>query len=61
MFGNKVHRKIFGAKRDEIIGEWRKIHNAKLHALYSSCNIIWNLKTEMGRTCSTFGAIQKCI
>ena len=37
---NKVLRKIFGAKRDEITGEWRKLHNAELHALYSSSNVI---------------------
>ena len=64
VFKNKVLRKIFGAKRDEITGEWRKIHNAGLHALYSSPNIIRNVKietTEMGRTCSTYGALQKCI
>ena len=36
VFENKVLRKIFGAKRDQIIGEWRKLHNAELHALYSS-------------------------
>ena len=36
---NKVLRNIFGAKRDEITGEWRKLHNAELHALYSSPNI----------------------
>ena len=29
---NKVLRKIFGAKRDEITGEWRKLHNAEVHA-----------------------------
>ena len=40
VFKNKVFRKIFGAKRDEITGEWRKLHNAELHALYSSPNII---------------------
>ena len=40
MFENKVLRKIFGAEKDEIIGEWRKLHNAELHALYSSPNII---------------------
>ena len=34
----------FGAKRDEITGEWRKLHNAELHALCSSPNIIRNLK-----------------
>ena len=37
---NKVLRKIFGAKKDEITGEWRKLHNAELHALYSSHDII---------------------
>ena len=46
MFENKVLRKIFGAKRDEITGEWRKLHNAELHALYSSSNIIRNLKSR---------------
>ena len=40
VFKNKVLRKIFGAKKDEITGEWRKLHNAELHALYSSPNII---------------------
>ena len=32
MFANKLLRKIFGNKRDEIIGQWRKLHNAELHA-----------------------------
>ena len=41
--GKKVLRKIFGTKEDEIIGEWRKLHNAELHALYSSPNIIRSL------------------
>ena len=45
VFENKVLRKIFGARRDEITGEWRKLHNAELHALYSSPNIIRNLKS----------------
>ena len=46
VFENKVLSKIFGAKRDEITGEWRKLHNAELHALYSSPNIIKNLKSR---------------
>ena len=46
MFENKLLRKIFGAKRDETAGEWRKLHNAELHALYSSPNIIRNLKSR---------------
>ncbi|KAJ4443887.1 hypothetical protein ANN_05674 [Periplaneta americana] len=36
VFENKVLRKIFGAKRDEVTGEWRKLHNSELHVLYSS-------------------------
>ena len=45
-FENKVVRNIFGAKRDEITGEWRKLYNAELHELYSSSNIIKNLKSR---------------
>ena len=40
VFENKVLRKIFGVKRYEITGEWRKLYNAELHALYSTPNII---------------------
>ncbi|KAJ4434305.1 hypothetical protein ANN_22859 [Periplaneta americana] len=43
---NKVLRKIFGAKRDEVTGEWSKLHNAELHALYSSPDIIRNIKSS---------------
>ena len=43
VFENKALRKIFATKRDKITGEWRKLHNAELHALYSSPNIIRNL------------------
>ncbi|KAJ4435551.1 hypothetical protein ANN_18167 [Periplaneta americana] len=46
VFENKVLRKIFGAKRDEVIGEWRKLHNAELQALYSSPDIIRNIKSR---------------
>ncbi|KAJ4438516.1 hypothetical protein ANN_14461 [Periplaneta americana] len=42
---NKVLRKIFEAKRNKIIREWRKLHNAELHALYSSPDIIRNIKS----------------
>ena len=41
---NKELRKIFGCKEDGITGELTKLHNAELHALYSSLNIIKNLK-----------------
>ncbi|KAJ4448703.1 hypothetical protein ANN_00093 [Periplaneta americana] len=46
VFENKLLRKIFGAKRDEVTGEWRKLHNAELHALYSSPDIIRNIKSR---------------
>ncbi|KAJ4427877.1 hypothetical protein ANN_23883 [Periplaneta americana] len=43
VFENRFHMKIFGAKRDEVTGEWRKLHNTELHALYSSPDIIRNM------------------
>ena len=43
---NKVLREIFGAKRDKITGEWRKLYNAELHALYYLPNIIRSLKSR---------------
>ncbi|KAJ4447002.1 hypothetical protein ANN_08990 [Periplaneta americana] len=46
VFENKVLRKIFGAKRDKVTGEWRKLHNTELHALYSSPDIIRNIKSR---------------
>ncbi|KAJ4442558.1 hypothetical protein ANN_04145 [Periplaneta americana] len=46
VFKNNVLRKIFGAKRDEVTGEWRKLHNTELHALYFSPDIIRNIKSR---------------
>jgi len=40
VFGNKVLRKIFGHKRDEETGQWRKLRNEELYDLYSSPNIV---------------------
>jgi hypothetical protein len=45
VFENKVLRRIFGPKRDEVTGEWRKLHNKELYALYSSY-IIRVIKTK---------------
>jgi hypothetical protein len=36
VFENRVMRRIFGPKRDEVTGGWRKLHNEELHSLYSS-------------------------
>jgi hypothetical protein len=55
VFENRVLRRIFGPKRDEVTGEWRRLHNKELYALYSSPNIIQVVKTVMGRTCITYG------
>ena len=45
VFGNKILRKIFETKRDEITGEWWKLHSAELHVLCSPPNIIRNHKS----------------
>jgi hypothetical protein len=37
---NRVLRRIFGSKRDEVTGSWRKLHNEELHKMYSSPYII---------------------
>jgi len=41
---NRVLRRIFGAKRDKVTGEWRKLHNEELNDLYSSRKIVWVTK-----------------
>jgi hypothetical protein len=40
VFENRVLRRIFGPKRDEVTGEWRRLHSEQLHALRFSRNII---------------------
>jgi hypothetical protein len=45
VFKNGVLRRIFGPKRDEVIGGWRKLHNEELHNLYSSPSIIIMMKS----------------
>jgi hypothetical protein len=47
VFENRVLRRIFGPKRDEVTAEWRKLHNEKLHDLYSSPNIVRVIKSRM--------------
>jgi hypothetical protein len=49
VFGNRVLRRVFGPKRDEVTGKWRKLHNEKLNDLYSSPNIVWMIKSRRKR------------
>jgi hypothetical protein len=44
VFKNRVLRRIFEPKRDEVTGEWRKLYNEELHNLYSSPNTIRQIK-----------------
>jgi hypothetical protein len=44
VFENRVLRRIFGPKRDEVTGGWRRLHNEELHGLYSSPNIVRLMK-----------------
>jgi hypothetical protein len=46
VFENRVLRKLFGPKKDEVTGEWRKLHSEELHILYSSLNIIRQIKSR---------------
>jgi hypothetical protein len=46
VFENRVQRRIYGTKRDEVTGDWRKLHNDGLHNLYSSPNIIRKIKSR---------------
>jgi hypothetical protein len=45
-FENRVLRRIFGPKRDEVTGEWRKLHKKELHDLYTSPSIIRIIKSR---------------
>jgi hypothetical protein len=49
LFENWVLRRIFGPKRDEVTGEWRKMHNEELRGLYSSPSIIRIIKSRRMR------------
>jgi hypothetical protein len=49
VFENRVLRRIFGPKRDEVTGDWRKLHNKKLHDLHSSPSIIRIIKSSRMR------------
>jgi hypothetical protein len=49
VYENRVLRGIFGPKRDEVTGEWRKLHNVELNDTYSSPNIFRTIKSRRMR------------
>jgi hypothetical protein len=60
VFENRVLRRVFGPKRDEVTGEWRKLHNEELSDLYSLSNIVRVVKSEMGGACGAYGGGEWC-
>ena len=60
VFENRVLRKIFVPERDEVTGEWRRLHNEELHDLYCSPNSEVK-KNEIDGACSTHRVEEKCI
>jgi hypothetical protein len=64
VFENRVLRRIFGPKRDEVTGEWRKLRNEELHDLYSSPSIIRIMKASRMRWTGHVarkGGEEKCV
>jgi hypothetical protein len=49
VFENRVLRRIIGPKRDEVTGEWRRLHDNELNDLYCSPNIVWVVKSRQMR------------
>jgi hypothetical protein len=49
VFENRALRRVFGPKRDEVTGEWRKLHNEEFSDLYSLPNIVWVVKSRRMR------------
>jgi hypothetical protein len=63
MFENRVLRRIFGHKREEVMEGWRRLHNEKLHNLYASPNVVREIKSRRMRWTGHLGRMEheKCI
>jgi hypothetical protein len=60
VFQNRVLRRIFGPKREEVAGGWRRLHNEELHNLYTSPNIIRVIKSWRMRRVEMKHAWERC-
>ena len=62
MFENRVLRRVFGPKRDEVIGKWRKLHNEELRDLYFLPNFVRVVKSRRMRwgVCGAHGGWDRC-
>ena len=49
VFKNRVLRNIFGPEREEVTGEWRRLHKKELYGLYSSSNVTWIIESRIVR------------
>jgi hypothetical protein len=64
VFENRVLKRVFGPKRDEVTGEWIKLHNEELNNLFCSPNIVRLVKLRRIRgegACSAYGGGERCV
>jgi hypothetical protein len=62
VFENRVLRRTFGPKRDEVTGGWRKLHNEKIYYLYSLHTIVRMMKSRgMRWASSAYGEWERCV
>ena len=60
VFDNRVLRRVLGPKRDEVAGEWRKLHNEELNDLYCSLNIVQVIKSRRMRCVGHVAYMGEC-
>jgi hypothetical protein len=59
VFENRIMRRIFGSKRDEITGEWRRLHKEELYALYSAPDVTRAIKSRILRWTRHIARVEK--
>ena len=61
VFENRVLRRTFGSEKDEVTGEWWRLHNEKLHDLYCSPNVIRVIKSRRMRLAGHVGRVRRIV